>query len=93
MPTPPARPARTYWRDNLRLMGALLSVWFAASFGCGIVFRPLLDRFDVFGVPAGFWFAQQGAIYVFIALIVLYAVLAGRLERRHGVADAEADAP
>ena len=83
----PLPPARSYWRENLRLLGVLLVVWFVVSFGFGILFRDGLDRFDVLGVPAGFWFAQGGSIYVFIALVFFYSWRMGRIERRHGVDD------
>ena len=90
--TEPAPPRRTFWQENLVLLGVLLSVWFAVSFGFGILLRPLMDRFEILGVPAGFWFAQQGAIWVFVVLIFVYARLIGRIERRHGVSDDDAGA-
>ena len=96
-PEPSAENARTapgagttYWRENLRLLGALLLVWFVVSFGFGILLRPLLYKVSILGVPAGFWFAQQGAIYVFVALIFFYGWAIGRIERRHGLEDEEA---
>ena len=79
--------ASGYWRANLRLLGALLLVWFAVSFGCGILLRPLLDAVSILGVPAGFWFAQQGSIYVFVALIFVYSWRVHVIERRYGVGD------
>ena len=88
-PEAEARPTRTYWQENLRLLGGLLSVWFAVSFGFGILLRPLLDGFSILGVPAGFWFAQAGSIYVFVALIFVYSWRIGAIERRHGVGDDE----
>ena len=87
-----SRPPRTYWQENLRLLGMLLLVWFAVSFGFGILLRPLLDGFEILGVPAGFWFAQQGSIWVFVGLIFFYSWRIGRIERRHGVGDDERDA-
>ena len=80
-------PTRSYWRENLTLLGALLLVWFAVSFGFGILLRPLLDQLSFLGVPLGFWFAQAGSIYVFVALIFFYSWRIGRIERRHGVGD------
>ncbi len=71
-----------YWRANLRLMGGLLFVWFTVSFGFGILLREQLDAVSIGGVPLGFWFAQQGAIYVFVVLIFVYCVAANRLEAR-----------
>lgn len=83
------RPERSYWAENLRLLSGLLLIWFTVSFGFGILLRDTLDRFSIFGAPAGFWFAQQGAIYVFIGLIFYYAHAIGRIEKRHGVDDDE----
>lgn len=79
---------KAYWRANLRLMAILLGIWFAVSFGAGILFRDVLDQVSIGGAPLGFWFAQQGAIYVFVILIFVYAALMDRLERRFG-ADGE----
>ena len=76
---------RGYWSANLRLIASLLLVWFAVSYGAGILFREALDRFSIGGAPAGFWFAQQGSIYVFVALIFTYCAAMRRLERRYGV--------
>lgn len=65
--------AQTYWKQNVRLMLQLLAVWFIVSFGCGVIFADALDAYSIGGFPLGFWFAQQGAIYVFVALIFIYA--------------------
>lgn len=72
---------RRYWRTNLRYLAILLSVWFAVSYGAGILLVDWLDRFRVGGFKLGFWFAQQGAIYVFIILIFVYVRLMNRLDR------------
>ena len=82
--------ARAYWRENLTLMGILLAIWFVVSFGAGILFRDWLDQFSIGGAPLGFWFAQQGAIYVFVVLIFLYSALMGRLERKYNMSDDDA---
>ena len=74
---------RLYWRANLRLTLGLLLVWALVSFGAGILFRPWLDKVSVGGAPLGFWMAQQGAIYVFVALIFVYHLAARRLERKY----------
>jgi putative solute:sodium symporter small subunit len=74
---------RRYWRENLRMLAALLVVWFAVSFGCGILLVEPLNQFSVGGFPLGFWFAQQGSIYVFIVLILVYALWMDRLDRRY----------
>lgn len=80
---------KAYWRENLTLMGVLLSIWFLVSFGAGILFRDFLDQWSIGGAPLGFWFAQQGAIYVFVALIFVYSFLMHRIERKYDVDDDE----
>lgn len=79
--------ARAYWRANLSLLGKLLAIWFMVSFGFGILFRPFLDTFQLFGFKIGFWFAQQGSIFVFVALIFVYAARMKKLDREFGVDD------
>jgi putative solute:sodium symporter small subunit len=76
---------RGYWRANLRLMAWLLAVWFAASFGLGILLVEPLNAFSLGGFPLGFWFAHQGSILVFVVLVAIYAVAMDRLDRRYGV--------
>lgn len=76
-----------YWRENLRLLFSLLAIWFAVSFGAGILFRDFLDQFSLGGYPLGFWFAQQGSIYVFIALIAFYVVRMRQIERKYDLDD------
>ncbi|MBW1791795.1 MAG: DUF4212 domain-containing protein [Deltaproteobacteria bacterium] len=61
-----------YWKKNLRLMAVLLTIWFVVSYGCGILFVEQLNAIKIAGFPLGFWFAQQGAIYVFVCLIFIY---------------------
>lgn len=77
--------AGAYWRANLRLMGKLLAVWFLSSFGLGILFVEPLNTFSVGGFPLGFWFAQQGSIYIFVVLILVYVVRMDKIDREHGV--------
>lgn len=74
-----------HWRANLKLVGVLLAIWFAASFLASIVFSDWLDQFQFGGFRLGFFMAQQGAIYVFVILIFVYAVLMNRLDRRYHV--------
>ncbi|MCY3622857.1 MAG: DUF4212 domain-containing protein [Gammaproteobacteria bacterium] len=74
-----------YWRANLRLVAGCLAVWFLVSFGCGILFVDLLNEIPLGGFRLGFWFAQQGSIYVFLVLIFFYAWRMGRLDQEHGV--------
>jgi len=78
--------ARDYWRHNVRYVSILLSVWFAVSYGAGILFVESLNAFRIpgTGFPLGFWFAQQGSIYVFVVLIFVYVLLMNRLDRRYG---------
>jgi len=83
--TPPPSQAAEYWRANIRLMAILLVIWFAVSFGAGILFVDALNQIPLFGFKLGFFFAQQGAIYVFVALIFFYAWRMNRLERAFDV--------
>ena len=76
-----------YWRANLKLMGALLAIWFIVSFGFGILLVEPLNRIEFFGFKFGFWWAQQGSIYVFVILIFAYAAAMRRIDRKHGVSD------
>jgi len=77
--------ADEYWKANLRLMGWLLVVWFVVSYGCGILFVDELNAISLGGFKLGFWFAQQGAIYVFVALIFVYVKKMNKLDREFGV--------
>ncbi len=76
-----------YWRENIRLLVTLMVIWFACSFGAGILFRDFLDQFSIGGYPLGFWFAQQGSIYIFIALIFVYVVRMRQIERKYDLDD------
>ncbi|MAY14254.1 MULTISPECIES: DUF4212 domain-containing protein [Oceanospirillaceae] len=78
-----------YWRKNLKLMFILLVIWAVVSYGFGILFRPVLDMIPVGGVGLGFWFAQQGSIYVFLAIVAIYAKKMRELDREFGVDDDE----
>lgn len=78
---------REYWHANLKLLAALLSVWFIVSFGFAILLVDPLNQIQLFGFKLGFWWAQQGAIYVFILLIAIYVVAMKRLDQRYGVDD------
>ncbi len=72
---------KAYWRKNLRYLAILLLIWFFVSYGCGILFAEYLNQFHLGGFPLGFWFAQQGAIYVFVILIFVYVGLMNRLDK------------
>ena len=76
-----------YWMDNIRWMVILLLVWFTVSYGFGILLAEPLNRVRLpgSGFKLGFWFAQQGSIYVFVILIFVYAWIMNRLDRRYGV--------
>ena len=74
---------------NISLVSKLLVVWFVVSFGCGIILVDWLDQFSLFGFKLGFWFAQQGAIYVFVALIFIYTWRMKVIDRQFGVSDDE----
>lgn len=81
----PKGSAADYWRANLKLMAVLLVIWFVVSFGAGILFADALNNIRFFGFKLGFFFAQQGAIYVFVALIFYYAWRMNRIERDYDV--------
>ena len=76
-----------YWAENIRLLLGLLAIWFIVSFGTGILFVEQLNNFYLGGYPLGFWFAQQGSIFVFIGLIFFYTYRIKIIERRYGVDD------
>lgn len=77
--------AARYWRANVRLLGMLLGVWFAVSLGAGILLVDVLNAIEIGGFKLGFWFAQQGSILAFVALIFVYAHRMRRIERELGV--------
>ena len=76
--------ATAYWKENVRYMFILLSIWFIVSYGAGILFKDWLNEIRVGGFKLGFWFAQQGAIYVFIILIFVYVKLMNNLDKKYG---------
>lgn len=90
-PPPPSSQVR-YWRRNLLYLELLLSVWFIVSFGCGILFVDYLDQWRIGGFKLGFWFAQQGSIYVFVVIIFVYVFLMNRLDRAYGFDERDDDA-
>jgi len=77
--------AKAYWRENISTILKLLAVWFIVSYGAGILFINQLNTIEISGVKLGFWFAQQGAIYVFVILIFLYVKLMNRLDEKYDV--------
>lgn len=74
-----------YWAANIRLVKISLVIWALVSFGFGILLRPLLSGIPVGGSDLGFWFAQQGSILVFLALIFFYAWRMNKLDAEYGV--------
>jgi len=76
---------KAYWSATLGLLGKILVVRFLVSFGAGILFAPALNSIHLGGYPLGFWFAQQGSMYVFIALIFYYRKKMGEIDRQFDV--------
>lgn len=76
--------SKKYWRQNLKYLGILLSIWFLVSYGFGILLKDQLDKIPLGGFKLGFWFAQQGSIYVFVILIFVYVWLMNRLDKKFG---------
>ena len=76
-----------YWKANLKLVAILLSIWFVVSFLFGIVFVEALNKIEFFGFKLGFWFAQQGSIYVFVVLVFYYATHMRKLDQKFGVSE------
>ena len=76
-----------FWRKNLQYVGVLLVIWFVVSYGFGILFADALDQIRIGGFKLGFWFAQQGSLYVFVILIFTYVALMNRLDRKFGLDD------
>lgn len=81
----PSGAAAAYWQANIRLVLKLLVVWFVVSYGCGILLVDVLNNFYIGGYPLGYFFAQQGAIYVFLFLIFFYAIRMNKIDREFGV--------
>ncbi len=77
--------AKEYWRRNVSLMVRCLIIWFVVSYGCGILLVDVLNQVQIGGYKLGFWFAQQGSIYVFVGLIFYYARKMGQLDREFNV--------
>lgn len=74
-----------YWKRNVKLVATLLVIWFVVSYGFGILFVDALNSIEFAGFQLGFWFAQQGSIYVFVALIFVYVAKMNKLDREFGV--------
>ena len=81
------KPNKDYWNKNLTYLKYLLFIWFIVSFGAGILFKDALNEIVIGGFPLGFWFAQQGSVYVFVILIFIYVYLMNKLDKFHGYED------
>ncbi|MBM3701139.1 MAG: DUF4212 domain-containing protein [Actinobacteria bacterium] len=75
----------SYWFATLRLLGIILVIWAVVAFGASIIFAEFLNRFQLGGYPLGFWFSQQGSIYIFVALIFIYTFFMDRIDRKYDV--------
>lgn len=76
--------ATAYWKENIKYVVILLSIWFLVSYGAGILFKNQLNQIKIEGFKLGFWFAQQGAMYVFVILIFVYVRLMNKLDKKYG---------
>ncbi|MFA0962412.1 DUF4212 domain-containing protein [Roseivirga sp. BDSF3-8] len=76
---------KAYWSKNLQYLLILLSIWFIVSYGAGILFADALNQIRLGGFKLGFWFAQQGSIYVFVVLIFVYVKLMNSLDKEFDV--------
>jgi len=85
MPENSSKSRAAYWHANLKLMLGLLLVWFTISYLCGIVFVEILNHIRIGGYKLGFWFAQQGSMYGFVAIIFYYSHRMAKLDREFGV--------
>ncbi|WNH11820.1 DUF4212 domain-containing protein [Thalassobellus suaedae] len=76
--------AKAYWKENIRYLLILLAIWFLVSYGAGILFKDTLNQIKIGGFKLGFWFAQQGSMYVFVILIFVYVRLMNKLDKKYG---------
>jgi len=76
---------KKYWKTNLKYLTVLLTIWFIVSYGCGIIFVDELNTIRIGGFKLGFWFAQQGSIYVFTILIFVYIRLMNKLDKKYNL--------
>lgn len=76
--------ATAYWKENIKYVIILLVIWFAVSYGAGILFKDTLNTIKIGGFKLGFWFAQQGSMYVFVILIFVYVRLMNKLDKKYG---------
>ena len=76
--------SKKYWKINIKYVKILLTIWFTFSFLFGIILKDFLNEFSIAGFKLGFWFAQQGSIYVFVILIFVYVKLMNNLDKKFG---------
>lgn len=76
--------AKRYWKTNIKYVLILLAIWFAVSYGAGVIFKDELNTIKIGGFKLGFWFAQQGSMYVFVVLIFVYVRLMNKLDKKYG---------
>ena len=76
--------AKAYWKENIKYVLILLAIWFLVSYGAGIIFKDSLNSIRLGGFKLGFWFAQQGSMYVFVVLIFVYVRLMNKLDKKYG---------
>ena len=81
----PKKDLKKYWKTNLKYLAILLSIWFSVSFVMGIVLVDELNSIKIAGFKLGFWFAQQGSIYFFVLIILIYIKLMNKLDKKYGV--------
>jgi putative solute:sodium symporter small subunit len=81
----PDKSAKQYWKRNLRLLYIFFAIWFIVSYGFGILFAEQLNQFSLGGFKLGFWFAQQGSIFIFVIIIFVYAAMMNKLDREFDV--------
>jgi len=74
-----------YWKQNLWIVATLLAIWFVVSYVAGIILVDWLNNIQLFGFKLGFWFAQQGSIYIFVILIFVYVAIMNRVDKTHDV--------
>ena len=82
-----AKEKQHYWRQNMQVIGVLLSIWAIVSIGAGILFVEQLNAIHLGGLPLGFWMAQQGAIFIFVLIIFAYARIMDRIDASHHATD------
>jgi len=79
------KSGQAYWQAVLKLLAGVLGAWFIVSYGFGILFVEAMNNIHLGGYPLGFWFAHQGSMYAFVAIIFIYAKLMGNLDKKFDV--------